>query len=62
MTRKLPHSLEEALKEVEDEREWLEKTLGKDYVNWFLVLKRGELEKLGGMDVEERRKLLVNHF
>ena len=62
ITKLLPKTFEEALAEVEADRAWVETALGKDYVNWFLTLKKFEAESLAKLDIRERKTLLLNHF
>ena len=62
ITKALPKTLQEALQELEADRAWAETALGKEYVHWYLTLKKGEEEALPKMDVRERRTLLLNHF
>lgn len=62
ITKALPKTLQEALQELEADRAWAESILGKEYVHWYLTLKKAEEEALSKMDVRERRTLLLNHF
>lgn len=61
-TKILPPTLDEALTELEADLEWAEKALGKEYVQFFLIVKRAEVKALSEMDVEARRKLMIQHF
>lgn len=58
----LPTTLEEALGKIEADREWVESVLGKDYVYWFLLNKKSDVEVLSKMDVRQRRTLLTKLF
>lgn len=40
----------------------MEKTLGKDYVHWFLALKRVEIKELAEGDVRAHRRLMTQLF
>jgi glutamine synthetase len=62
MTELLPKTLEEALDIFEKNREWLSGALGKEYVDWFLVLKRHELKTASGMETDARRLKMIDHF
>lgn len=62
LTQPLPASLNEALEEVEKDRAWLDSVFGPDYFDWFLKLKRLEMEKLGKMEARERKLLLQKFF
>jgi glutamine synthetase len=62
LTQVLPASLEEALEAFETDREWAEETWGKDYVKWFLILKRHELPQIAKMDAIVRRQHFVTYF
>lgn len=62
LTKPLPTSLEEALKELENDWTWAIRVLGQEYVEWFIALKKAEIESLGKMDVKERRLMMLDLF
>ena len=62
ITRPLPATFREALQEVRQDRAWMNGALGKEYVDWFLILKQAELETLGKMNGVDRTHLMVSHF
>ncbi|KAM0229838.1 hypothetical protein ACHAPO_009732 [Fusarium lateritium] len=62
LTKPLPSSLEEALKELESDIDWAIRVLGREYVEWFIALKKAEIEALSKMEVKERRLFLLDTF
>ncbi|CEI70709.1 hypothetical protein FVEN_g806 [Fusarium venenatum] len=62
LTKSLPSSLEEALKELESDMDWAICVLGREYVEWFIALKKAEAEALSKMEAKERRLLLLDTF
>ena len=58
----LPASLEEALEALEKAKEWMGGALGKEYVEWFLTLKREEMTAWKEMDVDARRLKLTTFY
>ncbi|KAH7183459.1 uncharacterized protein B0J16DRAFT_164363 [Fusarium flagelliforme] len=62
LTKPLPTSLEEALKELENDWTWATHVLGQEYVEWFVALKKAEIESLGKMDAKERRLMMLELF
>lgn len=62
LIKALPYSLKAALEELEADRQWAEAALGKEYIHWFLTLKRAEMEAVTEMEVNQRRRLMINHF
>lgn len=62
LTKLLPTSLDEALKELENDWAWATSVLGQEYVEWFMALKKAEIETLSKMNVKERRLMMLNLF
>ncbi|CAG7557518.1 unnamed protein product [Fusarium equiseti] len=62
LMKSLPKTLEEALKELENDWTWATRVLGQEYVEWFIALKKAEIESLGKMDVKERRLTMLELF
>ncbi|KAF4450363.1 hypothetical protein F53441_6487 [Fusarium austroafricanum] len=62
MSKLLPTSLEVALKELEDDRTWADGVLGSEYVDWFLALKKAEMETVSKMETKERRLHMLSFF
>ncbi|KAF5638044.1 fluG-like protein [Fusarium sp. NRRL 52700] len=62
LTRLLPTSLDAALKELEDDRSWADSVLGQGYIDWFLALKRAEMETVLKMETKERRLHMLSFF
>ncbi|KAK2601522.1 hypothetical protein QQS21_004907 [Conoideocrella luteorostrata] len=62
ITHALPNTLEAAIDEFEADRVWAEAALGREYLRWFLTLKRAEMEAVAKLDTTERRKLMITHF
>ncbi|KAF9765756.1 hypothetical protein IL306_001896 [Fusarium sp. DS 682] len=62
LTKLLPTSLEAALQELEDDKTWADEVLGQGYIDWFLALKRAEMETLSKMETKERRLHLLSFF
>ncbi|KAM0550344.1 hypothetical protein ACHAPJ_009015 [Fusarium lateritium] len=62
MTQFLPVSLEAALKELENDRAWAISVLGAQYLDWFLALKKREMEVVLKMEVKERRLHMISFF
>ncbi|KAK2612396.1 hypothetical protein QQS21_001660 [Conoideocrella luteorostrata] len=62
ITKALPETLEAAIDELEADRVWAEAALGKEYLRWFLTLKRAEMEAVTKLDTIQRRKLMITHF
>lgn len=40
----------------------MEKTLGKDYIHWFLALKRAEIKELAEWNVNTKRRHMTKVF
>jgi glutamine synthetase len=62
LTEPLPTSLEEALKELESDFDWATRVLGQEYVEWYIALKKAEIQTLSKMGAKERRLLLLDTF
>lgn len=62
LTKLLPTSLEVALKELEDDRVWADGVLGQGYIDWFLALKRAEMNTVSKMEIKERRLHMLSFF
>ncbi|KAF4953552.1 hypothetical protein FGADI_5888 [Fusarium gaditjirri] len=62
LTKLLPTSLEAALKALEDDRTWADGVLGHGYIDWFLVLKRAEMNTVLKMETKERRLHMLSFF
>lgn len=62
LTKLLPTSLEVALKELEDDRAWADSVLGQGYIDWFLALKRAEMNTVLKMETKERRLYMLSFF
>ncbi|KAF5667205.1 fluG-like protein [Fusarium heterosporum] len=62
LTKLLPTTLEAALEELENDRAWASSVLGEGYVEWFLALKKAEMNTVSNMDVQERRLFMLNYF
>ena len=58
---KLPTSLEEALEELAED-EGLAEMLGKDVVARYIAIKRAEAKLLSGMEADERREWIIEHY
>ena len=55
---KVPHNLVEGLEALQDDA-YLVDALGKDFVKWFVLLKRGELNILVGRDAAEKNSVML---
>ncbi|KAH7466598.1 hypothetical protein FOMA001_g16340 [Fusarium oxysporum f. sp. matthiolae] len=62
LTKLLPTSLEAALTELEDDRAWADSVLGQEYIDWFLALKRVEMNTSSKMETKERRLHMLSFF
>jgi glutamine synthetase len=62
LTKLLPTSLEAALTELEDDRAWADSVLGQEYIDWFLALKRAEMNTVSKMETKERRLHMLSFF
>ncbi|CVK85546.1 hypothetical protein LB506_005574 [Fusarium annulatum] len=62
LTKLLPTSLEVALKELEDDRAWADSVLGRGYIDWFLAIKRAEMNTVSKMETKERRLHMLSFF
>ncbi|KAI1035364.1 hypothetical protein LB504_005902 [Fusarium proliferatum] len=62
LAKLLPTSLEVALKELEDDRVWADGVLGQGYIDWFLALKRAEMDTVSKMETKERRLHMLSFF
>ncbi|KAF4972237.1 hypothetical protein FSARC_1134 [Fusarium sarcochroum] len=62
MTKLLPVSLEAALRELESDRAWAISVLGEQYLDWFLALKKREMDVVSKMDVKDRRLHMISFF
>lgn len=62
LTKPVPASLDEAVKELENDLDWAIRILGREYVEWFVALKKAEIVALSKMETEERRLFLLDTF
>ncbi|KAK6700468.1 hypothetical protein SNK05_013281 [Fusarium graminearum] len=62
LTKPVPASLDEAVKELENNLNWAIRILGREYVEWFVALKKAEIVALSKMETKERRLFLLDTF
>lgn len=62
LTKPVPASLYEAVKELENDLDWAIRILGREYVEWFVALKKAEIVALSKMETKERRLFLLDTF
>lgn len=62
LTEPVPASLEEAVKELENDLDWAIHILGREYVEWFVALKKAEIVASSKMETKERRLFLLDTF
>ena len=58
----LPQSLEESLEAFQRSKGWMETTLGKKYTEYFVLLKREEIEMWNKMEVDARRLMMTTFY
>lgn len=62
MTVPIPSNLGDALVALEKDSEWAKKTLGENFVKFYLMVKKYEMEAESKKDETERKMAMVQIF